>query len=153
MILDAQLLFSDAQAVTAAAGSTNVIDTGPLFGSNLGRNLGIGERTWIYMSVDVAMTDAGSDSTLAVTLETDADVAFGSPATVATLFTFAAVSPIGTAMYAAMPVASDAVPYERYIRLKFTPASGNLSTGSFTAGITKDISAWVSTFGGFVTGV
>ncbi len=153
MYLDAQLLFSDAQAITAAAGSTNVIDTGPLYGSNLGRNLGIGRAKFVFASVDVAFTDAGSDSSLAVTLETDADVAFGSPATLTTLFTFAALSAAGTVLFSPLPIASDATPYERYLRLKYTPANGNLTTGSITAGIVNGISQYVSVFGGFTTGV
>lgn len=137
MITDAQLTFSDAQAVTATAGSTNVIDTGPLFSGNLGRNLGVGERMFVAVTVDVAMSDAGSDSTITVTLETDDNAAFSSAATVGTLGVFSALSAVGTAIFAGLPP-GNAVPYERYIRLMYTAANGNLTTGSFTASIVKD---------------
>jgi hypothetical protein len=49
MFMDADLLFSDAQAVTAAAASTNYYDTGPLFTGNTGRNIGV--STEIYFSI------------------------------------------------------------------------------------------------------
>lgn len=153
MYLDAQLIFSDAQAVTADAGSTNVIDTGPLFTGVLGRNLGVGERAFVFLTVDVALTDSGSTSYCTVTLETDETAAFSTAATVATLFVVPALTAAGATFFAPLPVATLAVPYERFIRLKYTMTNGDLSTGSFTAGITKDIQAWVSTVGGFSTGI
>lgn len=147
MIIDAQLTFSDAQAVTATANSTNVIDTGPLFAGNTGRNLGAGVRhPYIFITVDIAMTDASSDSTLAVALVTDDNAALSSATTIATLTTFAALTAAGTTFFAPLPVSNS---YERYIALTFTPANGNLSTGSFTAGITLDPQAWVPTASGF----
>lgn len=150
MYVDAQLTFSDAQAVTAAAGSTNVIDTGPLFSGNTGRNLGVGRQpAFIFITVDVAFTDASSDSTLTITLETDDNSGFSSAATVATLGTLPALTAAGTTMFVPMPIALDSVPYERYIRLKYTPNNGNLTTGSLTAGITVNVPAWTSTAAGF----
>lgn len=151
MILDNDLLFSNAQAITASARSTNVVDTGPLFTGNLGRNLGVGEPLWIFIDVVVAMTDAGSDSTITVTLETDDNAAFSSAATIATLITIAAVRPAGTMFVFRVPPAQ-AVPYERFLSLNYTVANGNLTTGSLTAGIVKDVQAWASTASGFTTG-
>jgi hypothetical protein len=153
MYIDAQLLFSDAQAVTAAAGSSNVIDTGPLFSGITGRNLGVGARAYIWLTVDTTFTDSGSDSTLAVSLETDDNAAFSSATSLGTLTTLAALTASGTSMFFPLPVASAAAPYERYIRLKYTPANGDLSAGAISAGITTDIQQWVSTVGGFSTGV
>lgn len=153
MYTDAQLTFSDAQAVTAQAGSTNVVDTGPLFSGITGRNLGMGERVWVAVTVDVALTDAGSDSTVSVELQTDDNAAFSSAALVSTLGTIPALAAAGSSYFFPLPPATDAIPYERYIRLRYTPNNGNLSTGTFTASITKDISAYTSTPGGYVTGV
>ena len=65
MIMDAQLLFSDAQAITAAAGSTNTIDLGAV------RDIGTGENLYLVVTVDVAFTDGSSNSTLTVALEGD----------------------------------------------------------------------------------
>lgn len=150
MIIDNQLLFSDAQAVTAAAGSTNVIDTSPLFTGNTGRNVGMGRPIYIFITVDVAFTDASSDSTLAVTLETDDNTSMSSATTIATLTTFAALTAAGTKFFAVLPMATN---YERYIGLRYTPANGNLTTGSLTAGLTLNVDQWTATAGGYTTGV
>jgi hypothetical protein len=137
MITDQELTLSDAQAVTAAAASTNVIDLGPLDAGNTTRDIGIGEEMWLVLTCTTAMTDAGSDSTLAVTMETDNNEAFSSPTTIWTAYTFAAVSPAGRQTKLPLPPAN----YERYIRLKYTPSGGDLTTGSFKAQIVRDVPA------------
>lgn len=134
MFVDSQLLFSDAQAVTAAAGSTNTIDFGAV------RDIGVGEPLYVVVVCDVAMTDSGSDSTLAVALETDSTTTFTPDAT-RTLFTFSALSAVGTTKIARL--GPDDINLQ-YARLKYTPAGGDLSTGSFTAFITHDIQKYVS---------
>lgn len=142
MILDAELEFSDAQAVTAAAASTNIIDLG------VARDIGVGEELYIRVGVETTMTDTGSDSTLAVTLETDDNAAFASAATVATLVTIPAVSVAGTEYYIRVPIGTT-VAVERYIRLLYTPANGNLSAGAFDAHIVKDIQKYTDYASGF----
>jgi hypothetical protein len=147
MIIDRELMFSNAQAVTAAAASTDLIDLAPLglaasaggSPTNLGRNLGVGQETYIWVSVDVAMTDTGSDSTITVDLQTDDNSGFASAATVATLLTIPAVQAAGAKFFVRVPIARDTVPYERYIRLNYTPNNGNLTTGSFSAGLILNI--------------
>lgn len=136
MYVDSQLLFSDAQAVTAAAGSTNTIDLGAV------RDIGTGAQLYVVVVCDVAMTDGSSDSTLAVALEGDSTTSF-TPDGTDTLFTFSALSAIGTIKYAALDPGMASLQY-RYIRLKYTPAGGDLTTGSFTAFITSDISKYTS---------
>lgn len=134
MLVDALLLFSDAQAVTSAAGSTNTIDLGAA------RDMGSGEPLYVVVTCDVAMTDSGSDSTLAVALEGDSTDSFTPDSTV-TLFTFSALSAAGTTKIALVP---PGLMNYRYARLKYTPASGDLTTGSFTAFITKDVQNYTS---------
>lgn len=136
MILDAELQFSNAQAVTASAASTNIVDLGEP------RNIGVGEDLYILINSTVAMTDLGSDSTVTVTLETDSDVAFGSPTLAAqTVGVFAATSAAGTKLIAKLqPNAIN----ERYLRVYYTVAGGNLTTGSFDAHIVKDIDAFTA---------
>lgn len=150
MLLDNNLLFSDAQAVTATAASTNVIDTSPLFSGNTGRRIGNGKRAYIFVSVDTAFTDSGSDTTIAVTLETDDNTSMSSATTIATLTTFAALTAAGTIQYFPIPMSSA---YERYIGLRYTAANGNLTTGAFTAGIVLDADQFFATAPGFTTGV
>jgi hypothetical protein len=75
MIIDTSLVFSNQQAVTTSAPSTNALDlgaTGTPFGATvpLARNLGHGEP--IDLSVSVASTFAGLTS-LQVSVQTSAD--------------------------------------------------------------------------------
>ena len=74
MYVDAHNLFSDSQAVTATAVSENLID----FGS--ARDIGVGRELYLLIVVTVVMTDASSDSTVAVTIETDDNEGFSSTA-------------------------------------------------------------------------
>lgn len=138
MYLDAQNLFSDAQAVTATAASTNYIDLGPLTGT--ARNIGVGDDLYIHINIDVALTDSGSDSTVAITLETDDNTSFSSATTLATVASVAATAAAGTSYI--YKIASAA--FERYIQLRYTVSGGNLTTGSFTAGIVKDAQQYTS---------
>ncbi len=135
MIIDAQLLFSDAQALTAAAASTNSIDLG------IARDVGTGETLYVVVSVGVAMTDAGSDSTVSVYLQTDDNSSFSSATNSQLIGTLGALSAVGTTLYAKLDPAKV---NERYIRLYYTPAGGDLSTGTVDAFITKDISKYTS---------
>jgi hypothetical protein len=128
MIMDKENTFCQAQAVTAAAASTDVVDFSEA------RNVGVGEQLYVVVCCTVAMTDASSDSTLAVALEGDSTTSF-TPDYTRTLFTFPATSAAGTVKVAAL--GPDDLNL-RYARLYFTPANGNLSTGSFTGFITKN---------------
>lgn len=135
MIYDAALLFSDAQAITATADSTNVIDL------TTARDLGVGEELYIALTVTTAFTDASSDSTLAVALVTDDNASLSSDSTVMSLVTIPALAAAGTTYFIRVPIAT-LNQYERYIGLTYTPANGNLTTGAITAGIVKDIQKW-----------
>lgn len=133
MKLDAFQLFSDAQALTAAAASTNLIDLQAV------RNIGVGENLYVVLIVDTALTDSGSNSTVTVDLQTDDSSSFGSAATGQTLFTIAAVAAAGTKYIARIqPGGAN----ERYIRLYYTMNSGDLSAGAVTAFITHDVDAY-----------
>lgn len=132
MFVDAQNLFSDAQAITAAAASTNYIDLGAA------RNIGVGENLFVVVTVDVALTDSGSDSTLAVALEGDSTTTF-TPDGSQALFTIPALAAAGQKYIAR--ISPDFASNYRYIQLKYTPANGNLTTGSVTAFIAKDVDA------------
>jgi hypothetical protein len=129
MILDAQNLFSDAQAVTAEAASTNSID----FGS--ARNIGAGEELYVGVIVDVALTDSGSDSTVTVALEGDSTTTF-TPDGTQQLFIIPALAAIGSKYFA--KISPEFASNFRYMQLKYTPNNGNLTAGSFTAFIVKN---------------
>lgn len=142
MILDKQLEFGSAQAVTAAAASTNVIDLGAV------REIGVGEDLYIVLQVTETMADSGSDSTLTVDLQTDDNESFSSAAVISTLITLAALTPAGRTHYFKVPTGTLNA-WERYARIYYTPNNGNLSAGKFSAFITKDIQAYRSYAAGF----
>lgn len=121
--------FSEAQAVTADAASTNLIDL------KAARQMGAGRPLYVVVHCVTAMTDASSDSTCTVTVETDTAASFGSATTAQTIGTFAALAAAGTVIIAPLMVFGTA---EAFVRLKYTMANGNLSTGSFTAYLTLD---------------
>lgn len=135
MILDAALLFDNNIAHLTTEAGTDYID----FGS--ARNMGVGEDLYFFAVVTTAFTDASSNSTMTLTLETDDNSAFGSATTAMTIGTFAALSAIGSRLVARLQ--PDLI-NERYLRLKYTVANGDLSTGKFTAGLTKDIQAYTA---------
>ena len=141
MIMDSQLLFSDEQAVTAAADSTNVVDLG------VARDIGISDL-WLFLLVTETMDDTGDDSTLAVTLVTDDNAALSSDSVVMSLVTIPALTAAGTIYFWRIPT-EILVAYERYLALAYTPGNGNLSAGKFTAGIVKDIQHWTAFASGF----
>lgn len=134
MITDKNLEFSRAQAITAAAGSTNTIDLDDV------RDIGTGENLYLYCVVTTAFTDASSDSTLTVALEGDSTDTITPDAT-QDLFVIPALSAVGAEfIYRLNP---GMTPLQlRYIRLKYTPNNGNLTTGSLTAIIVKDVQKW-----------
>ena len=134
MYVDALLLFSDAQAVTATAASTSSIDLSAV------RDAGVGEDLYVVVTCDVAMTDGSSDSTLAVAIEGDSTTTF-TPDYTRTLFTFSALSAAGTVKIAKLSPGDVNL---RYLQLKYTPASGDLTTGSFTAFITSQVDKWTA---------
>jgi hypothetical protein len=131
MIIDDQTTFSWAQAVTASAASTNYVDTG------IARNLGVGqEQLYLVIACVTSMTDGASDSTVIATVQTDTTSAFGAPVTLATDTTFAALSAAGTSHI--IPL-SPGWAYKRFLRIYYTVANGNLTTGNFSAFIVSDV--------------
>ncbi|OPX89055.1 MAG: hypothetical protein A4E53_01663 [Pelotomaculum sp. PtaB.Bin104] len=135
MLVDAQNLFSDEQAITAAAASENIIDLGEA------RDIGTGENLYVVLVVDTTLDDSGDDSTVAVTLQTDDNESFASAVNRQTLFTIAATAAAGTKYIAR--IQPDAL-NEQYARLYYTPANGNLSAGAVTAFLTRDIDKYVA---------
>ena len=139
MYLDAKNEFSDAQAVTSTAISTNVIDLGA---TNTLKDVGVGEDVWLVVLTQTAATDSGSDATLTVTLESDSTANLATSATVhysTGALAFAAFSPAGTVLAAVrLPSGS----YERYLGVRYTVASGPLTDGKFDAFLTKDVQKW-----------
>lgn len=129
-LIDASNRFCNDQAVTAAAASESQVNLNVAT-----RDIGNGNPLYLCIACTVPMTDGSSDSTLAVTLRQSAAANMGSPDTLATVCTFPATSPAGTRYVYAIP---PSLITKQYLDLYFTPANGNLSTGSFTAFLTPE---------------
>ena len=129
MLFDKQNMFSEDQAITASAASTNLFDLGLD-----ARRIGVGTTMYLAVIVTEAFTDSGSDSTVTPSLQTDDNEAFGSATTIRTFDTIAATTAAGTLfVYSLDPKPLNT--YERYIRLYYTVANGNLTTGQISAGL------------------
>lgn len=110
MFLDSQLLFSDAQAVTADAASTNQIDLG------VERNLFDGEPMAVVLQIDVAADGTTTDETYEFQIETDGDSAFGSPTDLVVHSIGYASLTAGSTHVLPIPIG---VSVERYLRLYY----------------------------------
>jgi len=122
MILDAQLLFSDAQALTATAVSTNVVD----FSAD--RDPGVGEEMAVVIQLDVAADAGNSDETYVAAIQTDDNESFSSAATVASI-TITRGDAAGTRYVSLLPKSTLV---ERYIRISYT-LGGTTPTATVTA--------------------
>lgn len=120
MILDQQNQYSDAQALTATAASTNLIDHGS------DRDLGIGEPLAVVLTVDVAL--AGTTPTFQFALQTDTTSAFGAAVNVVTSQSYTALAQGQRVAIAVPPDTSMA----RYSRLNYT-LGGTTPTITVTA--------------------
>lgn len=138
MIIDNQALFSDAQAITVTAGSTNTIDFGPV--SPLVKNLdfGKGEDVSLLVQVVTAFTSTTGDGTLAISLELDSTETF-TPDRSIPLRTFTQAE-----LVAGAQIWHDELPRGikyQYGRLKYTVGGtdGAFLTGKITAGIVAGV--------------
>jgi hypothetical protein len=140
MLIDRQNAFSNDQAITATAISTNVIDLGPLGGvtpANLIRDIGAGEPLYLHILVTTALDSAGEAATTTVTLESDSTANLATSATVHWTSGSLAEAVVGVAGYwiaKGVPLPSGA--YERYLGVRYTIGTENMTSGN--------VSAWIS---------
>lgn len=127
MIMDADLLFSDAQAIPTGATtvSTNIVDLQAI------RDIGVGEDLEIVVQITTALAGVG---TVVVLLQSDDNSSFSSAVTAQTIGTFAAASVAGTRLTAKLQPGAIV---ERYIRIAYT--AGTLSAGAADAFIAHGV--------------
>lgn len=132
MIFDQQTLLSDAQAVTATAASTNVLDLGPIK-TGIVRDIGKGKQIPLLVQVVEAFAAAGA-ATLTVSLQVDDNEAFASAKTVWTspALALADLKPGFVVVPEYIPRGTN----ERYMRLNYAVATGPMTAGKITAGVT-----------------
>ncbi|MGF6738500.1 Bbp16 family capsid cement protein [Paraburkholderia atlantica] len=134
MILDQQTLFSDAQAITASANSSNVIDTLP-GGQNTKSGIGDGQDISLFAQIGTAFATLTS---LNIQLVSADDAALSTNAIVH--FDSGAI-PVASLTAKARPVALD-LPYgkyRRYVGLKYVVTGSNATAGTITAGLVEDL--------------
>lgn len=133
MINDKLLMFSEAQAVTASAASTDTIDLGPIDGTR--RDIGVGEPLEYWVTTNATATAAGA-ATVNVQLQTSPDNS--------TWTTIASSGDLALAsLVAGRRIVSQKVPQgvQRYLRVNYVVGTGPLTAGAFTAGINLDVDA------------
>jgi hypothetical protein len=134
--MSAQQLFSDAQALTTTAASTNHIDlgaTGTVLGAPaaLTRDIAKGEPIPIVVKMDVAA--GGTSPTITVSVQVDDNSSFSSATTVLTTDSKSGGA-AGDEIY--IPVYLPEGTNERYLRLNYT-LGGTSPTYTVTAGVVK----------------
>lgn len=131
-ILDKFLQYSDKQAVTVTAVSTNVVDAGATKNAAIGRDLGAGTPLYLFLNVSQTFT-AGGAATLTATLQDSADNA-----------TFADVASVGPLSLAQLTAGKGfnvgfPVPTRRYTRVNYTVATGPMTAGIVSAHIVDGV--------------
>ena len=128
MILDSQALFSDQQAITSTALSTNVFDK-----KVAKRFLGAGPPMQLVCLVTETFASGGA-STLTVTLENDDDVAIGSSTVL-----FSTVAIPKATLVLGYEILIPTRPFDdilQYLALRYTVATGPFTAGKIVAGFT-----------------
>lgn len=143
MLIDAKELFSDAQAITVDAISTNVIDLLPSGGAinsgdtggptaNTTVNIGAGKPLYLYILVTTAMVSAGS-ATLTVALESDDNTSLSSATVHQTVASAVAAATMVGGYWIAKGTPIPAGNYQRYLGLRYTTNTSDFETGNVTA--------------------
>lgn len=133
MILDSQLKFSDAQAITNTGdtASTNVVDT------KAAHDQGAGEDAYLFITTTEAVTSAGA-ATVQFVLQSSTD-----NSTFVDEVMTAAIGKsdltAGASVKLRLPVGMD-----RYWRVAYRVGTAALTAGKFSAFIAKDVQAQAS---------
>lgn len=144
MLFDTQSLFSDAQAVTGSAASTNVIDLGapgtPQHAvAPITQDLGRGRPIPIVVQV---VTDFAALTSLQVGLQVDTVENFASPTTVVSTAAIALANLKAGYRFSLewLPTGMD----ERFARLYYTVGGSNATAGAITAGLVFGRANWTA---------
>lgn len=138
MVLDKSTLLSEAQAVTASAASTNVLDLGALGKTAYGgRQLThkVGEGKCIPLLIQV-VEDFATLTSLKISVETDDNDAFSSAKEI--LSQTVAVADLKKGFISAIDKLPRGIK-ERYVRVYFTVNGSNATAGKVTAGIALSV--------------
>jgi hypothetical protein len=135
MLLDENTLFSDDQAITASAASTNYMDlqagsTPPGAPAALVQKIGGGNDIPLLIQVTEAFATLTS---LTVTIQVDDNTSFSSATTVASSHAVPAASLVAGYQFPLVTLPNTV--NERYVRLYYTVGGSNATAGTITASI------------------
>lgn len=133
MILDTNLRFSNAQAITATADSTNIIDQVKAL-----RDAGTGKPLYVVVIVTEAMTNTG---TVDVAVQSDSTTTM-TPDKTRTMFRIPALAAVGDMFVQALMPGGE-VEQLQYLGLKYT-VNGTVDTGKVKAFLTQNYQRWVA---------
>lgn len=128
MIFDKENLFSNAQAVTDSQASTNIIDLG------VSRDIGHGRAIEVAGYVGTTVLSGGS-STVNFLLQTDTQSSFATSVTLYQTGAIAKATLVAGYKFMGLKLPEGV---QRYLRLYYTLATADLTTGTFTAGLLLD---------------
>jgi len=131
MYVDKQLEFSDAQAITGDAASTNHLDLQKA-GSWAEKD------AWLVVKVNTTFDSALDTGTLTLKVETDDDSEFGTATAIYTSAAHAQAALVAGATLLQMRV-SDIGALKRYLRLYYDNGTEVFTAGKIDAFITSDI--------------
>ena len=138
MIFSKQLQFSDQQAITGDAASTNIIDLGVMgtvYGANAALDQDIGRGNKIPLLVQVT-EDFDNLTSLKISIQVDSTSGFGSPKEIASQTIVLADLKAGKQLNI------DCVPNgvdERYLRIHYDVTGTNPTAGKVSAGIVAGV--------------
>lgn len=126
MRLDSQAIFSNEQAITATAASTNVVELSKANGKFT--EVAYGKPIPLLIQV---VEDFATLTSLTVAIQTDDNAAFSSATTLASATLAVAALKAG----AKFPLKEIPAGNEGFVRLYYTVTGSNATTGKITAGI------------------
>lgn len=143
MLISAQDLLSNEQALTATAISTKVRDFIPNGGAvnagdtggpslNTTVNIGAGTPLYLYILVSTVLDSSGEAATLTATLESSADTSNGTP-TVHWTSGLIAEATLATGYWVAKGIPIPPGAYKRYACINYTVGTENFTSGKVTA--------------------
>lgn len=140
MIMDRTALFSNAQAITADAASTNIIDlgeTGTVYGASsaMTRDIGPGRSIPLFVGVVESFNNLTS---MVIKVQTDSTAAFSSAKDV---FVSPSYVLADLAVGGRENLLPDSIPWgtdEEFVRLYYDITGTAPSTGKITAGVVMD---------------
>ena len=138
MLLDKQNMFSEAQTLVAAAGdvvSTNVIDLG------VARNIGADSHSPLDLLAQIVTTYAATGGASTVTLKVQTSPDNSSWTTLAHTDAIAKATLVQGYRFALTSIPS---PTSRYLRLVYTIATNDGTSGAVTAGLVASVDSQAS---------